>query len=54
MLKKLIRDEGGQDIIEYGLLAFFISIAAIATIKLIGPLLVDIYVAIKEALTPST
>ena len=50
-LRSLFQDEGGQDIIEYGLLAFFISIAAIATIKLIGPLLVTIYEAIETALT---
>jgi Flp pilus assembly pilin Flp len=50
-LKNLFRDEGGQDIIEYGLLAFFISIAAIAIIKLIGPLLETIYTAVKDALT---
>jgi len=54
MLKKLkafFKDEGGQDIIEYALLAFFISIVAIGIIKLIGPILVTIYTAIRDALT---
>ena len=53
MLKKLrglFRDEGGQDIIEYALLATWISIFAIAVIKLIGPLLLTIYQAIHDAL----
>ena len=52
MLKKLFRDEKGQDMIEYALLAAFISIVAIAVIKLIGPLINDIYVDVKDALTP--
>jgi Flp pilus assembly pilin Flp len=49
-LRNLFRDEGGQDIIEYGLLAFFISIVAIGIIKLIGPLLETIYQAVHDAL----
>ena len=54
MLKKLkafFKDESGQDIFEYALLAFFISIVAIAIIKLIGPILVTIYTAVRDALT---
>ena len=42
-LKGLFKDESGQDIIEYALLAAFISIFAILAVKLIGPLLVTIY-----------
>jgi Flp pilus assembly pilin Flp len=52
MLKKLLRDERGQDMIEYALLASFISIAAIAVIKLTGPLINTIYTNVKNALTP--
>jgi len=36
MLKTIIRDEHGQDLIEYGLLASFISISAIAILRIIG------------------
>lgn len=50
MLKKLFRDERGQDMIEYAILAAFISIIAIAMIKLIGPALVTIYTSVKDAL----
>ena len=32
----IIRDECGQDLIEYGLLASFISISAIAILRIIG------------------
>lgn len=51
MLKKLLRDEGGQDIIEYGLLACFISIVALVAIRLIGPLIVPLYDAVVAALS---
>jgi len=52
MLKRFFKDERGQDMVEYALLASFISIVAIATIKLIGPLVNTIYVDVKNALTP--
>lgn len=51
MLSKLIRDEKGQDMVEYALLASFISIVAIATLRLIGPLVDGIYQDIEDALT---
>ncbi len=50
MIWQLIRNEEGQDMIEYALLASFISIVAIVAIKLIGPLVVAIYEAIRLAL----
>jgi Flp pilus assembly pilin Flp len=50
-LRNLLKDEQGQDLMEYGLLAVFISIAALAIIKLIGPLIVPLYEAIKAVLT---
>ena len=50
-LRNLISDEKGQDLIEYGLLASFISIAALITIRLIGPLIVPLYEAIQAALS---
>lgn len=53
MLKRLFRDEKGQDMIEYALLGAFISIAAVAIIRLIGPLIVTIYTNIQNALTPA-
>ena len=48
---KLIRDESGQDMVEYALLAAFISIVAIVTLRNIGPLVNAIYVRIQAALT---
>jgi Flp pilus assembly pilin Flp len=49
-LKHLLRDDKGQDMVEYAVLAAFISIVAIATIRTIGPLIVAIYVAVAAAL----
>ena len=51
MLKKLFNDEKGQDMVEYALLASFISIVAIATLRLIGPLILAIYGRVQTALT---
>jgi Flp pilus assembly pilin Flp len=47
--RSLLRDDEGQDVVEYGLLAAFISVFAIITIKAIGPLVNDLYVKIKDA-----
>lgn len=52
LLRQLIRQENGQDLIEYGLLAAFISVVAITTIKLIGPVAADLYDLVLAALTP--
>jgi Flp pilus assembly pilin Flp len=49
---RLIREDEGQDVIEYAILGAFISIVAIVAIRAIGPLVDAIYVAIQGALTP--
>ena len=36
MLKKLFRDQRGEDMIEYGLLVLLIAIVAMAGVKLVG------------------
>ena len=41
--RALRREEDGQDMIEYALLAALISIVAIAIIVLIGPYLKDLF-----------
>lgn len=40
---RLIQEEKGQDLVEYGLLAGFISIVAVATLRAIGPLVTNLY-----------
>ena len=50
-LKNLLRKEDGQDMVEYALLAAFISIIAIVTIRNIGPLVDTIYQNVESALS---
>ena len=52
IIRQLACDESGQDLIEYGLLALFISIVALVTLKLIAPLIAPFYQAVINALTP--
>lgn len=50
-LKRILREEEGQDMVEYGLLGAFISIVAIAALRAIGPLVNTVYVNIQNALS---
>ena len=52
IFRRFIRDEGGQDIIEYVLLAAFISVVAVLILKAISPLVLALYNAVVAALTP--
>jgi Flp pilus assembly pilin Flp len=49
-LERLMKEDEGQDVVEYALLAAFISIFAIVTIRAIGPLVNQIYTNIQVAL----
>jgi Flp pilus assembly pilin Flp len=46
----LLRREEGNDMIEYALLAAFISIVAIAALQAIGPLVLALYQNVQAAL----
>lgn len=50
-MNRFFHDETGQDMIEYALLAAFISIVAIIAIRAIGPLVNTIYQNVQAALT---
>lgn len=39
MLKKFIRDEQGQDVIEWGMLAAFLSVLLVVSVTTISPLI---------------
>jgi len=52
LIRRFLQNESGQDLIEYGLLAAFVSIVALATIKLIGPLITPLYEKVQAAFTP--
>ena len=49
LLNKLVREEQGQDVIEYALLAAGISIVVIPTVPVIGTTLDAVYVKISTA-----
>ena len=51
-LKSFVHDESGQDMVEYGLLAAFISIVAIIALQAIGPQIERVFGDIGNALTP--
>lgn len=48
MLHRLIRDDSGQDLIEYALLAGFISLVAVTAITSIGSGVLQTYEAIDD------
>jgi pilus assembly protein Flp/PilA len=51
LLISLVRDDQGQDLIEYALLAGFISLAAVAAITLIGTNLNTLYGTVNTKIT---
>jgi Flp pilus assembly pilin Flp len=48
--KGLLLDEAAQDLTEYALLAGFISIAAVITIRAIGPLVNALWIVVRDAI----
>ena len=52
LLARFIREEEGQDVIEYGLLGAFISVIAAATIVLIGIDVQTMFTTINAAIVP--
>jgi len=46
----LIRDETGQDLIEYALLAAFISLAALVAITTLGTTITGVFTSINDSL----
>ncbi len=49
VIRRFIRDEAGQDMIEYSLLAAFISIIAYTTVQAIGGDVSSIYTNVNSA-----
>lgn len=50
LLLRLVREDDGQDLIEYALLAAFISLAAVAAITQLGTAINNIYTKISSTL----
>jgi len=49
--KALIRDESGQDMIEYALLSSLIAVFLITVLVALGPILEDVFEKIIDALS---
>jgi len=54
LIQRFIREEDGQDIIEYALLAAFISIVAATVINTIGSDVLNIYSNVKVQTTAAS
>lgn len=48
LLNRFVRDEQGQDLIEYALLAGFISLVAVAMIRAVGTGVNNVYSGINS------
>ena len=53
LLRSLYRDESGQDLIEYALIAALVALAAIATLKTLGQKLSSSFTSVSTSLTNS-
>ena len=49
-IQRLIRDESGQTMVEYGLLIALISIAVIAVLVLLGPRIASFFQSVDNQL----
>ena len=54
LLMQLVRDEQGQDLIEYGLLVGIITVGAITAIVAIGPKVQDYFEDLNSSLPAAT
>jgi pilus assembly protein Flp/PilA len=50
LFNRFVREDAGQDLIEYGLLVGIITVAAIVSIKAIGPKVAKYYSDLNTAL----
>ena len=50
LVARLVRDDSGQDLIEYGLLVGIITAGAIGAINLIGPKVKNYFTSLQAAL----
>ena len=53
LMKKFIRDEEGQDLVEYALLLVFIALAAIAVLPTLGKAVNNVFSRSASTLTAS-
>ena len=54
IMKRLWKDEEGQDLVEYGLLLLLVALAAIASMRVIGNAISNIFSSAASNLTSAT
>jgi pilus assembly protein Flp/PilA len=52
LIARFVRDDEGQDLIEYGLLAGIITAAAVSAILTVGPKVTTLFGNLSTALAP--
>ena len=52
-IRRFLKNEKGATMIEYALLAALISVAAVATLQLIGPRVLSAFNQVDSGLTPT-
>lgn len=53
MLRRLVADETGQDLVEYALLAALITTVSITALSLLGDQVAKLFLEVQEALPPT-
>ena len=51
LIKRFIRNEEGQDLIEYALLIFLIAVVCVGAISALGPIVAGVYTNITGSLS---
>ena len=54
LLKRLVKDEEGQDLVEYALLLVFLALAAIAVLPYLGKAVNNVFSEAGSTLTTGT
>ncbi len=47
LVRRALREEGGQDLIEYALLASFVAMASFVALQILGPTVAGFYVGLN-------
>jgi len=54
MIKRLVREEEGQTLVEYGLLVALIALVVIAILTLLGTKVRNLFVRVNTSITSTT
>ena len=52
LFARFVREDAGQDLIEYGVLVGLITVTTVGTIAIIGPKVTKFFTDLDDAITP--